>query len=277
MKNKLIIFSKNRACQLHLLLESIQRNAPLFFDEIVILYTATDLYEGGYTILRAHFPESTVSGISYVQEKHFKDDLLALLDEERFPFTTLLVDDAIFYRPVTTKKETALRAITDDVVCFSLRLGINCTYSHPVDISYSLGEHEVVGDFLKFDYRKQMKGDFSFPLSTDGHIYRTTLLKSLLERIEFADPNWLEFRLQNLTSGSEIPRMIASFKESRVVSVPVNAVNIHLEHKYGMDFFISAKALNKRYVGGEVIDLTALDFSKVNGPHREINFSYRKL
>lgn len=277
MKNRLIIFSKNRACQLHLLLESIQRNAPLFFDEIVVLYLAHDPYVNGYSIVRSHFPESKVSGISYVQETHFRENLLALLDEEEIAFTTLLVDDAIFYRPVTTTKETALRAITEDVVCFSLRLGINCTYSHPVDISYSLGEHEVVGDFLKFDYRKQMKGDFHFPLSLDGHIYKTKLLRSLLEGIDFADPNSLEFYLQGLTSTGAIPHMIVSFKESRIVSVPVNAVNVHLKHKYGIDFFISEKALDKRYVGGEAIDFDALDFSKINGPHKELDFSYRKL
>lgn len=277
MKNKLIIFSKNRACQLHLLLESIQRNAPSFFDEIAILYTAHESFEDGYALLRTHFPESSVSRITYVRETRFRDDLLSLVNDETFSFSTMLVDDAIFYRPLMTTKENVLSAITDDVVCFSLRLGRNCTYSHPMDISYSLGEHEVVGDFLKFDHRKQMKGDLRIPLSTDGHIYKTTLLRSLLERIEYVDPNSLEFRLQDLTSTSMIPHMVVSFTESRVVGVPVNVVNIYQEHKYGLDYFISEKTLNKKYVGGQVIDLASLDFSKVNGPHRELNFSYRQL
>lgn len=277
MKNRLIIFSKNRACQLHLLLESIQKNAPLFFDEIVILYTADDLYVEGYNRLRALFPESKTSGMKYRGESNFREDLVALLDDINIPFTTLLVDDAIMYRPVITTKDAALATITDDVVCLSLRLGLNCTYSHPVDISYSLGEHTVNGDFLKFDYREQMKGDFRFPLSTDGHIYKTTFLKSLLEKIEFSNPNSLEFKLQELVSNHSIPHMVVSFKESRIVSVPVNVVNIYKEHPSGLEYFIPEKGLNKRYLAGEVIDLNALDFSKVNGPHRELNFSYRKL
>jgi hypothetical protein len=277
MKNRLIIFSKNRACQLHLLLESIQKNGPEFFDEIVILYTAQDDYLEGYNRLRAHFPESGSAGIRYVAESNFREDLLALIGDDDTAFTTLLVDDAIMYRPVTTTKDTTLSAITDDVVCFSLRLGLNCTYSHPVDISYNLGEHEVLGEFLKFDHRQQMKGDFRFPLSTDGHIYKTKLLKSLLERTEFINPNSLEFRLQELATTTAIPDMVVCFKESKIFSAPVNAVNMYKEHKYGLDYFIPEKALNKKYLAGEVIDLDALDFSKVDGPHREIHFSYRKL
>ena len=49
-----LIFSKDRACQLHLLLDSLAANAPGLFSEIGILYKATtkESYEA-YELLHA--------------------------------------------------------------------------------------------------------------------------------------------------------------------------------------------------------------------------------
>ena len=53
MKNQLIIFSKNRASQLHLLLESVEKNSNSLFDVIKVVYLFTNKdYESGYTELK---------------------------------------------------------------------------------------------------------------------------------------------------------------------------------------------------------------------------------
>jgi hypothetical protein len=44
MKSQLIIFSKNRSSQLHLLLESLEKNSKDLFDVIFVLYTYTEKY-----------------------------------------------------------------------------------------------------------------------------------------------------------------------------------------------------------------------------------------
>jgi hypothetical protein len=49
MKSQLIIFSKNRSCQLHLLLESLEKNSKDLFDSIFVIYTYTEKdYFDGY-------------------------------------------------------------------------------------------------------------------------------------------------------------------------------------------------------------------------------------
>ena len=56
MKNQLIIFSKNRACQLHLLLESIEKNSNSLFDVVKVVYLFTNKdYENGYIRLINNF------------------------------------------------------------------------------------------------------------------------------------------------------------------------------------------------------------------------------
>lgn len=74
MKNQLIIFSKNRACQLHLLLDSIALNAPHLFDTVAILYQADPDHVPSYNKLRHHW--AAICPIYFHFQQHFQSDLL---------------------------------------------------------------------------------------------------------------------------------------------------------------------------------------------------------
>ena len=195
MKNQLIIFSKNRSCQLHLLLESISKNSNNLFDYISVIYKFTDdEYRKGYKKIQNHFPT-----INFILEGTFYEDTIEAIKVD-CEFTTFMVDDIIFYRKLNTSKEKiySMFDINKPISCFSLRLGLNSNYSHPANMSYELGKHEKLGEFIKVNIREQ-KGDLTYPLSVDGHIFKTDLIKESLKNIgKFNNPNIFESNLQSL-------------------------------------------------------------------------------
>jgi hypothetical protein len=269
-KNQLIIFSKNRACQLNLLLDSIKNNAPLLFDKINVLYKAEDGYTLGYLKLKEKFKT-----INFHSEENFRRDLFKLIDDD-IETTTFMVDDAVVFRKIMARKIDIIKPVVNDYVIFSLRLGENCTYSHPANINYSLGVHEINGEYLIFDYTKQQTGDFRYPLSTDGHIFNTKLIKDLLIEIDFNNPNTLEAYLQRFVMSNSIPKTIKCFRESKLVSIPANLVNNTFKNRHGLEHYMSEKELEEKFISGETIDLSALDFNMVNGPHKEIKYIFKK-
>ena len=268
MKNNLIIFSKNRACQLNLLLESIQINALNLFDKINVLYLADEEYKSGYNKLIDSHPN-----INYIEEVIFRRDLLELLSDE-FDMTTFMVDDMVMFSPITNSKEDILGKINEECICFSLRLGENCTYSHPANINYRLGEHIIDGDYIILDFTKQSLGDFNYPLSVDGHIFNSRIIKDLITNTPFNNPNTLEANLQRFNLN--IPKKITCFRLSKMVGIPVNLVNLSFNNRHGLVYYISEKNLNDRFMNNENIDLGSMIFDGINGPHKEIKYEFKK-
>lgn len=267
MTNQLIIFSKNRASQLNLLLDSIKQNAHLFFDKISVLYKSDEEYLVSYNKLKNEY-----LNIDFILERDFRKDTINLINEE-MNMTTFMVDDAVIYNPIFNK-EFVLKQITSDVICFSLRLGKNCIFSHPSNTFYNLKDFIEDDFFISFDFKNQEIGDFSYPLSTDGHIYKTELIKELLTQIDFTNPNTLESNLQIFLT--KVPTKVISFIESHLVSIPVNIVNTVFKNRHGLEYFISEKELNDKYINGEKIDLNQLNFMNINGPHKEIKYEFKK-
>ena len=244
-KNQLIIFSKNRACQLNLLLDSLVFNAPLLFDKIHVLYKCENDYVLGYEKLKEKY-----NGINFYLENNFKKDLFKLIDDE-IEATTFMVDDAVVYKKILARKIDIIKPVVEDFVIFSLRLGKN------------------------FDYTKQQNGDFRYPLSTDGHIFNTTFIKDLLIEIDFRNPNTLEAFLQRFVVTDSIPKIVKSFTESKLVSIPANLVNDSFNNRHGLEFGISEKELNDKFLSGNEIDLITMEFSDINGPHKELKYVFK--
>jgi hypothetical protein len=249
----------------------MKKNAPVLFDKIHILYKADDDYVLGYEKLKERY-----DGINFHLENNFRHDLFKLIDDE-IEATTFMVDDAVVFKQILARKIDIIRPVVEDFIIFSLRLGENCVYSHPANLNYTLGEHELDGEYVTFDYTKQQIGDFKYPLSTDGHIFNTRMIKDLLIEINFYNPNTLEALLQRFVLTNSIPNTVKCFRESKLVSIPVNLVNDSFQNRNGLEFGISESELNNRYMSGEVIDLESLDFNGVNGPHKEIKYNFKQI
>ena len=266
MNNQLIIFSKNRACQLHLLLESIEKNSNSLFDVVRVIYTFTNKdYENGYNILIGNF-----NNVEFILESNFYDNLIDSIDSS-IPHTTFMVDDNVFYKSVPKTQKEVLDKIDDSTCCFSLRLGLNCNYSHPANLHYEINRPEKLSnDFISVDFRIQ-KGDFGYPLSVDGHIFKTKLIKNILINTGgFPNPNFLESILQHFLG--VIPNKMTFFKDSCLVGIPANIVNNTHPNRKGVEFPFSVEKLNYGYINNKIIDFNSMNFDGINGPHKEIKY-----
>jgi hypothetical protein len=255
---KCIVFSRDRAMQLDAFLASVERHVPDLFDEILVLFRTTgERHTAAYAELRAARP-----GPRWVAESSFRDDLLALRGaEELLVFHT---DDDVYFAAANPFE---LRA---DEVCFSLRLGLNTTYCYPLDVTERLEGADVGDDRVSWNWRSQGPGAYSYPLALNGHVFRAEDAHEWLASVDYSTPNELESALQTLNEHMR-PRM-ASFPSSIVVSIPANIVNETFanRHASGND----VEELNARFLAGQRLDTTRMDFRNVTACHQEIPFVF---
>ncbi len=90
-----LVFSKDRACQLDLLLASIRRHAPGFYSSLTVLYTASSAeFLRGYGFCFVEHPEAV-----FVLEHDFEVQTRAwLAGFEQYQPLSFLVDDDVFVR-----------------------------------------------------------------------------------------------------------------------------------------------------------------------------------
>jgi len=135
-----LVFSKDRAAQLDLLLRSIRRHAPSLYQSLTVLYTGSSAdYLRGYQVCFAEHEEA-----KFILEHDFEVQTRLWLDFEMIDYVSFLVDDDVFYRDVPD--------IDFEIPC-SLR-----------------------------------GGDYDYPFSVDGNIYRRRGVQLLLEGLRFRDP-----------------------------------------------------------------------------------------
>ena len=115
----IVVFSKDRACQLELFLRSISD----YFEEssyfgINVLYTFTNTeFEKGYKKLIEMYPD-----VRFKLEENFKEDLLSLIDFNKV-YSVFFVDDIVFKEDFTVRSEKfELFTSSNDISCLTLRL-----------------------------------------------------------------------------------------------------------------------------------------------------------
>ena len=265
-----IIFSKDRAAQLRLLIYSIQKNAPNAFKLNVIYTYSNDSFKEGYEKVKNEF-----SGIcNFVEQtSDFKKDVMDLLGSGGTEFSCFFTDDDIIYQPFDTNKVIDTVKSDDDIFCFSLRLGVNTKFCYSMNVDNVLTNYEDLGDLIKWQWNVHYL-DFGYPLSVDGHVFRTKEILKLTRNVGFTNPNTYEAGLQVFEN---FPReKMVSFKSSVLVNTPNNMVNTTFNNRNGLTHAANIKELNTDYLAGKIIDIDSMDFTNVVGCHQEIEFKYKE-
>lgn len=262
-----LIFSKNRAMQLDALLNSLQHHLnSAEIGRIGILYKSDQRHLESYHILMRSWPD-----LIWIKELDFRSQVLEFLEACPSEYASFLVDDLIFYR----SPESSI--FPEEDLCFSLRLGKNCFYSHPANAWYRHPDFIQFDPILRWDWRFG-EYDFGYPFSLDGHIFRKKIIKELCQSISFKNPNSLENSLTyNRDPGfHQISSIVRSFTQSCVVGIPVNRVNEEIENRFGVDHRISEEELLEMFLQGKRIDPAKMDFSQINGPHKELRYEFKE-
>ncbi len=253
----IIVFSKDRACQLDALLRSMRE----FFDlphRLHVLYTTSSSeFELGYDLLRIWH-----RGVRWVGDGGVfgltMQKLMAAIDRGPGRYLMFLVDDMMFTRTFTAGKLMESLSDDDDILAVSLRMGEDITYCYVRDIQ------TTPPDFSKgyrWSWKDASTGYWNYPMSQDAHIFRTSDFAELLPRLRFVNPNTLEAT----QSGHPFPRpdMVCE-ATSCVINIAANRVQSIYKNRCGN---ISAEFLNESFLAGLAIDVVPFTGRVYNSCH----------
>ena len=276
-----LILSKDRASQLRFLLESIHYNMPSFFNEIRVIHTSsTEDFAKGYEKLKS---EEILPNIVWQEEVDFVEDFLGYLNSCESEYICGIVDDCVIYKRVSTNPEFVESMITDDVFCFSMRLGLNTTVQNYLDPDrhgeVKLKKYDFNPVVIKWNWKEwDSTMNFGYPISLDGHIFRTKELAELSNSHKFDYLRQWEGVIAG-KSRKEVDRpSMASYHQSILFSIPCNCVQ-DPPLISGQMFYHSEEELNEKYLNDEVIswDKMQYAFQNVNWSHNEIKILFEEM
>lgn len=258
-----LVFSKDRPAQLDLLLRSLALYDRQLPGKYAVLYaTSSYEYRQGYQELKKKFP-----WVSFTEQTHlsdFKWQLLEILRNGHLPMVMPLVDDAVMVFPFRNQLFVMEAMANPRCEAVSLRLGLTITYCYPTD------RHVLVPDVAETGYVdwNNHQGDWGYPMSLDGNIYRYNRFVQLCERLQYSTPNQLEVAMA--CDGTALPTL-AVLRRSRLVAIPNNRVQQEFPNRnFGNDPFV----INQRFLNGEQIKFEPFQGMIPTACHVPMAFEY---
>ena len=259
-----VIFSKNRACQLELLLRSMKKHWVDKITPSIIFKTDNDNYSQGYQIVS----DDTFGNALWVNENasrsQFKDLVVRMIDPAKL-LTVFFVDDIVFKEDFTLDSDRMDFFINrNDVVCVSLRLGRNITQCYTLNIDTPL---PFIDNYGMWKW-KGLLGDWGYPMSVDGHIFKTSDILPKIKSIQFNGPNWLEGNLEKTPIEKTY---MMTFDKSKIVNIPANRVQ---NNSFNRNMNIDVNWLNNVFISGKRIDLASIEELENNSVHFDFEFKF---
>ena len=261
----IVVFSKDRAMQLELFIRSFNHFVVNNNHYVInVLYTySDDKFRKGYEQLI----EEKHSNVVFHKEIDFKKNLIELVDPMK-EYTVFFVDDIVFKNSFDFyDKQMEIFDWNASIICRSLRLHTDLNYCYPQRLPMKQPS------FLKdnvFIWRG-LKGDYGYPMSVDGNIYRTKDILPFLHRLNYTNPNTFEGEMATQTH--DLPPKMICYEKSIVLSNPLNRVQTVNKNICGT---ISAEFLNNKYLEGFIIDLKDFDGLHNRSCHQEMPVNFIK-
>ena len=259
----LVIFCRDRAAQLELLLRSIYCYADDIFNINVVWTYSEPSFGAGFKILLDEFPE-----INFIHKTNPKDETKLLFEKFKAEWLCLSTDDMVFYRPIPLPNKdlaSILPKYNDEV--FSFRYGYNTIDQdiHRGTKQPPLNLHSVKDGILRWNPHMYSPTDnYGYALAVDLHVFRSSFILPLLKKAKFYRPNELEGYLQNFRG--EISYM-SSFEQSVAVNIPCN--NLSTLTSVNSNIY-SLEYLNQQFLAGKRLDLDFISHQRITGAHANI-------
>ena len=187
-----IIFSKDRAMQLHAFLGSYLDNVSNR-GKLDVLYKVTDeRHARSYEELKHIFSDED---IVLHEESDFRTQLIDLCEQSLADKIIFYVDDMLFTHKVDYD---AVRKIDTSRYILALTRGKDLTHSVVLQKQVSIPEfYERVHGFecFRWDYSSEVS-DWTFPLGVSGFMFGRNETSAMLKSIAFKAPNSLESSMQ---------------------------------------------------------------------------------
>lgn len=251
----IIIYTKDRACQLDLLLRSIKDNFVNANNVWVLEDWSNNEFKAGYTKVKGLDYGLDIKHIRQTR-KTFSGVLRDTVEKSETDFILPLCDDDMFIR--CTDISDISNYVDDDVIGIHLRFSSDLTVSYGKWGILPLPELFPAGDYLKWDWTTyKIHSRWGYAYNAGGLIYKTGFFKHMIDNIVFDLPNSLEGAMM---SGRYKwgKKYTVAFEHSPIVNVSVNRIQNDVLNRGGRDVNYPPPELNSIFLSGSVIDTTGL-------------------
>ena len=282
-----IILSKDKAAQLHLLLESIQKNSGNLFNVKVIYEVSSPVFEEGYKKIREEFFYKDRYGLYFPvkwferQHENLSLDILECLSFNRDLTCIFNDENIVFDRPASYKKVMELFR-TNAISALSLRLGNNTVIQNAYNTNGYFIDKPSEGEFILDKFMLWNASlvkpftNFAMPFSHNGHIYTTKLINFILERTKIENINDFEKSLQDNLYMGAFAGFIPPYMSCLEYSTVINNSSKKVSDETASDFGTSDFGLNDRYLSGSKIDYDFFDFKHISKPYEEFITRFKR-
>lgn len=222
-----IVFSKDRAMQLHALLETYKEKAKHPF-KLNILYTFSNKeHKKSYETLIENYSSEN---IKFIVENNFRLQLLELVDTIEASKIFFLCDDQFFKEDFDVRDIAKFNSFA---ALPSLNRGLDTTRNIGRINDLPLFRQNIIADKEKKCWiwkENPLSPDWAYPLSVGGVIFSTKEMHLLLEMTDFKGPNSLEGNLQKYLNIFN-NRYGVCYNKAVLGSIPCNLVNTEVKNK----------------------------------------------
>ena len=277
----IIIFSRDRPMQLQALLDSLEKSMGLwdFSKEntckVGVLYKATsEDFQKGYSIIKNDKTQVTLLDQDDISAS-FKEQVKGMLNP-KYEFTMFLVDDIVFKNQCNINLLMRELQSNKRALCVSLRLAKHITHCYPTNQDVKVPQ-EILNskkELISFKW-KDGEGDWGYPMSTDGHIFKTDFITKVLDMIQFNNPNQMESQMAEMANRgyfSAFSEMICLRDNSVLFNIPMNRVQEEFKNRHGNLY--TPESLNELFLKGQRLIFSEYWEIENNAPHTEVEMEF---
>ena len=265
MKIDIIIWSKNRSCQLDLLLRSINKYFKNAGDVYVLVKATDKKYLDGYLKLAEIHDR-----VKYLIQDDFNSDIKHILKNMQTDYILGISDDNIFIDNVFLTTSISHVMLDYDQVALSLRLGKNVNFCQPANLCMETPEYKVIDDYLlEWDWTKiDPRGCWGYPHPVDSNIYERNYITNLLNEGHYNNPCEMENHI-NSKRPADKPYMLC-YETPKLISICANS-------NFGnLNSGITTEELNDKWLEGYQIKMPEIDPKSLKQCHIEYTYEMEK-
>lgn len=263
---EVVIFSMDRAIQLHALLSSFYENINKELKVHILYKSNSEEHKKAYDEVIEIFKDKDINFVVQESKQTFRPQLINILESIKKSRVFFLVDDILFKEKIDVKDLTKYDA-RDYIL--SLRMSPSYTRCYTSNVEQKVPEFSEKGDYYKWIW-EEGEYDWNYPISVDGHVFLTKEILSLAKFTQFNTPNTFEGNLQ-IHRKYFLKRFGICYPKSKIVNLPINKVNTDTENLFG-DIDVTF-LLNKWNEGKQINYKEIYGFNNISA-HQEIPISF---
>ena len=188
-----VVFSKDRAMQLHAFLASYLEKAAHRPEMVVLFRASDDAHRASYSELQL---EMKGANIRFVPETDFRGQMIDHAQASTAGKIMLFVDDMLFKEEIDFNRVVDVDTSTH---ILSLTRGRDLIYSNVLQKKIDPPAFRAAeGGFQEFSWMADEFSDWTFPLGVSGFMFGRLEWLAMLKSLEFRAPNSLEAAMQAL-------------------------------------------------------------------------------